>query len=87
MLFYEHKIRMRNTSVASHPDLPYLLMTAKVARKDVSKFLDALKIFPNKALLLGYNDYLEVAEQLRAEYIMQRAALDAGFPVRELAGE
>jgi len=66
-LFVKYEIPVRFGFELTHPDHPYIFIDCKFWSKDEHKFLKALRELPNKMLLCGYKDYIQVCEQTVGE--------------------
>lgn len=60
-LFIKHQVRVRFGLEFVCPDAPYRVIMCKCRKRDVDAFLAAIRELPNKMLLCGYPDYLNVS--------------------------
>lgn len=63
-LFVRHKVRVSFGSEFSHPGEQYRMITCKVKKRDLPRFLEALEELPNKMLLCGHTDYIDYCNAL-----------------------
>ena len=63
-LFVQRKIAMKFTGEMARIDSSYCIIFCKVLKRDVQKFEDALEKLKAKMLLLGYNDYVDVCDEI-----------------------
>ena len=63
-LFVQRKIVMKFKGEMARTDSPYYIIFCKVLKRDVQKFEDVLEKLKAKMLLLGYNDYVDVCDEI-----------------------
>lgn len=63
-LFIQHQVTVHFVREYGKPDCPYRIILCKVRRRDTDRFRAAMAELPEKLLLLGYTDYLEVCRTL-----------------------
>ena len=63
-LFVQRKIVMKFKEEMARTDSPYRIIFCKVSKRDVKKFEDALEKLKDKILLLGYQDYVDVCDEI-----------------------
>lgn len=63
-LFTQHQVTVHSVREYGKPDCPYRIILCKVRRRDADRFHAAMEELPDKLLLLGYADYLEVCRTL-----------------------
>ena len=59
-LFIKHQVHVHFREEYGRNDSPYRVIFCCVRKRDQARFLAALEELPNKMLLLGHTDYLEV---------------------------
>lgn len=64
MLFVRHRVRVRYGKEFTLGNSPYRVIVCSCKKKDVPRFLDAIRELPNKMLLCGYPDYLNFCTEL-----------------------
>lgn len=66
-LFIKHQVKVHFGHEYVHPDSPYRAILCYVRRRDEAKFLSAIEELPNKMLLCGHTDYLDVCQAMWQE--------------------
>lgn len=82
-LFIRHEVRVHFSSEFSRPGEQYRMITCKVRKRDLPRFLEALEELPNKMLLCGHSDYIDYCNQLWESLVQ---AKDEGRDSCEEAG-
>ena len=60
-LFIRHQVTVNFQCEYVAPDGSYLAVFCSVRKKDEDEFLEALRELPDKMLLFGHSDYLQVS--------------------------
>lgn len=76
-LFISHKVEVKFLQEYGKVDSPYMVIMCRCRKQDVESFEAALAELPNKMLLLGFKDYLDVWEEMAglAEALAQNGGL------------
>ena len=71
-LFIKHEVRVAFGPEFVCPDAPYRVIMCKCRKRDVDRFLAAIRELPNKMLLCGHPDYLVFCEDLKKKVTAAR---------------
>ena len=58
-LFIKHEVKVRFGAEYQAKDVPYRIILCKIRRGKEDAFEEALRELPNKAAIMGYQDYME----------------------------
>lgn len=64
-LFIKHGVKVGFGAEFVCPDVPYRVIMCKCRKRDVDRFLAAIRELPNKMILFGHQDYLAFCEDLK----------------------
>lgn len=76
-LFISHKVDVKFLQEYGKENSPYVVIMCRCRKQDVESFEAALAELPNKMLLLGFKDYLNVWEEMAglAEVLAQNGGV------------
>ena len=76
-LFLSHKVDVKFLQEYGKENSPYVVIMCRCRKQDVEAFEAALTELPNKMLLLGFKDYLDVWKEIAglAETLVQNGGL------------
>ncbi len=58
-LFIKHQVTVKFETEFARPGSDFIIVLCRIRKKDNSRFLTAIREFPNKMLLLGYDNCIE----------------------------
>lgn len=63
-LFLKHQVQVHFRDEWVSPDCPYRMIFCHIRRRDEARFIAAMEELPNKMLLCGHADYLDVCSKV-----------------------
>lgn len=66
-LFQDAGVKVAKTNIFYRDGDPYRIVLCSFWKKDAGKFMQAMQMLPDKALICGWTDYMDYANKLFAD--------------------